>query len=213
MRVHQRIIIVLLGAAFALALCACGETAVSDGTTFALNRDGSVTQTIIGTNEDRIGKNDLTSFVEQQVAAYNPGGGDPPVVLRSCDIDGNRISIELHYASIDDYAAFNHVPAFEGDVEEALTKGFLFGSRFLTNSGLEYSGYTIPVEYPEMRVLVLQEPMNVVIPEKAVLYSDNMKKNEDGSFTISDSDVSGIPDIFQTINIEPSYIVYKASEN
>ena len=63
-----------------------------------------------------------------------------------------------------------------------------------------------------MRVLVLQEPMTVSIPEKAVLYSDNMKKNDDGSYTISDSDVSGIPDIFQTINIEPSYIVYKASD-
>ncbi len=212
MRLPKRIITVLLIAVFALVLCACGETAVSDGTSFVLNRDGSVTQTIVGTNEDQIGQNELSSFVEQQVAAYNPGGGDPSVVLRSCDIDGNRISIELHYASIDDYAAFNHVPAFEGDVEEALTKGFLFGSRFLTSSGLEYSGYTIPVEYPEMRVLVLQEPMTVTIPENAVLYSDNMKKNEDGSFTISDSDVSGIPDIFQTINIEPSYIVYKASD-
>lgn len=208
----KRIATVLSIAVFALALCACGETAVSDGTSFALNRDGSVTQTIIGTNDDSIAQNDLTTFIQQQVEAYASGSEEPPVELKSCDIDGNRISIELHYASIDDYAGFNHVPAFDGDVEEALTKGFLFGSRFLSNSGLEYSGYTIPVEYPEMRVLVLQEPMTVRIPENAVLYSDNMKKNEDGSYTISDSDVSGIPDIFQTINIEPSYIVYKASD-
>ena len=207
-----RLSIVLISVLSALALFGCGSASAPDGTSFVLNRDGSVTQTIIGTNDDMIGRNDLSAFIEQQVEAYASGRDESSVELNSCSIEGNRISIELQYASIDDYADFNHVPAYDGDVEEALTKGFLFGSRFLTDSGLEYSGYTIPVEYPEMRVLVLQEPMTVSIPEKAVLYSDNMKKNDDGSYTISDSDVSGIPDIFQTINIEPSYIVYKASD-
>lgn len=209
MRLKVKKLLIFVAAVSAIfAFSSCGKAPVSDATVFRLNKDGSVTHIIVGNNEDSIDQEELTAYINSQISAYGTGEEDP-VELKSCRADMNGITIEMQYASINDYAAFNNVPAFEGSLEEAVKKGFGFGSGFTSESGLAYSGYTLPVEYPGLKVLVLQEPMNVMIPQDALLVSDNIQKNSDGSYKITASEVGGIPEVFRSVNAEPAYIVYK----
>jgi len=210
MRLKAKKLLIIAAAAAALfAFSSCGKAPASDATVFRLNKDGSVTHIIVEKNEDSIDQEELTAYINSQINAYGTGEEENPVELKSCRADINGITIEMQYASINDYAAFNNVPAFDGSLEEAVKNGFGFGSGFTSESGLAYSGYTLPVEYPGLQVLVLQEPMNVIIPQSALLVSDNIQKNSDGTYKITESEVGGIPEVFRSVNAEPAYIVYK----
>lgn len=206
------VLILLFTAALILASCGGSRRSDPEVTTFELNADGTVIQTIKGTLGDQMTTEGLQGYINEQLTAYSAKNGADRIMLDDLDASGSKVSIRLNYSSIEDYAAFNGVDAFIGTVESAFQKGYSFDRSFKSAAGAAMNGYTVPVEYPGLNVIVLKEAMNVVLPEKPVLVSDDITINDDGSFTIGRSVKSNIPEIFQTVNENVSYIVYKQSE-
>lgn len=193
-------------------LSSCGSKETKpEVTTFKLNEDGTVQQTIIGDLTDGTTVSGLKDYINELIADYTKGEDEAPaVVLESItEMGGDAADIVLSYASIDDYASFNNIDAFVGSIEEAYQKGYHFEKSFVTENKTNISGYMLPAEYPELSVLVLREAMNVILPEKAVIVSDDIAFNDDGSYSISRSVRDDIPEVFQSVNNNCSYIVFK----
>ncbi len=190
-------------------LSACGSGKEASATTFELNKDGSITHTIIETVGEEADENTVRSFIEQLVADYSAAKEEAPVRIDSVRKEPDGIfRVQMTYQSIEDYARFNGVKAFNGSMADALSAGFDFSKLCLADSGLAVSGYTLPAEYPDFSVLILQEAMDVRLPFKAILASEDIVRNDGGSYTISTNTAEGIPDVFQSVNTGYSYLVY-----
>lgn len=205
------ILAVLLFCLIAVNVSGCGSgTASVIETTFQLHEDGSVTHTIIDSYSDSFTEEELASYISEQVSSYVKNTEEPEITLESCGIEnGNEtIKIVMKYASVADYAEFNHVRAFTGWLQDAYKKGCSFSSGFVTNTGTYLPGYLLPVEYPDLNVLVLQEPMKVILPQKPILTSENVTANNDGSYSVLQDQTDAVPTLFQSVNNNPAYLVY-----
>ncbi len=200
--------VLLLIAVSALFVSACSMSPSVTTTTFQLNDDGSVTHTIIDTSS--VDKQSLESYIDDALANYNKDSENPSVVLDSLSVnsESSEIKIVMKYDSVADYASFNNLNAFSGTLTEALKAGYSFEGDFTTAAGISVLGYTLPAEYADLYVLILNEPMNVIIKDKNVYCTGSAVINEDGSYTINESTDSTLPDVFRTTNKEYSYFIY-----
>ena len=205
------ILAVLLFCLIVVFISGCGASGKAAGvTTFELHEDGTITHTIIEDYTDSFSEEELTAYITEQVNSYVKNKEEPEISLNSCSIDtgSGKITVEMSYASVSDYSAFNNVRAFSGWLQDAYKNGCDFSNGFVTNTGTFLPGYILPVEYPDLSVLVVQEPMNIVMPQSAILYSDNITANSDGTYTVLKDQNDAVPEVFQTVNNNAAYLIY-----
>lgn len=204
---------VLLILFIAVLLSGCGgkRTPSPTATTFQLNKDGTVTHTIKEAYTDSFTEEELENYVREQITAYVVSEEEPAVTLEECSIAKEEITIVMNYASIDEYAAFNQVSAYLGDLSSAARAGYSFARGFVTDTGLSVSGFTLPAEYPDLSVLILQESQNVIVPFEPILISDDITVNEDGSYSIAKEKGYDLPEILETVNPGCSYLIYRTA--
>ena len=191
---------------------ACSGSSDVTATTFQLNADGTVTHTVIDTAS--VDESSLRSYIDDALAAYNTDEENPAVELDSLSVksDTPEVRIVMEYDSVSDYAAFNQVSAFSGTLSEALKAGYGFDGLFTTSTGLTVSGYTLPAEYADLNVLILNEPLNVVIKDHDILCTGAATVDENGNYSIEADFDTTLPEVFQTTNSGYSYFVYQSEE-
>lgn len=193
----------------------CGERKLNvSATTLRLNKDGSITHVIIGDNPSGYTQDELFSYVDGLISSYNTDPEQPAVTLDDLTIsgDGSSIRIAMKYLSWYDYTYFNNVPFFVGSIKNALNQGYDFSAVFSADSGLKLSGYTLPAEYPDLNVMVVTEAMDVMLPSDAIMISDTVTRNENGSYTVAKSINENVPEVFQTVNSQYSYLIFKTTQ-
>ncbi len=210
------ILMIFLLSASAMLVSGCGEKKLNvSETTLRLNKDGSLTHVIIDDNPSGYTNDELLSYINGLLASYNTDPEQPAVKLDELTVsaDGSSIKIVMDYLSWYDYTYFNNVPFYVGSIKNALNEGYDFSAVFSADSGLKLSGYTLPAEYPDLNVMVLKEAMDVILPSDAIMISDTVSGNESGGYTIAKTINENVPEVFQTINSQYSYLIFKTTKN
>ena len=81
------------------------------------SKDGQIEETLLESFEESYySKEELISSIEAEVSSYNDGSESALVALESCEVEEQKAVVHMSYASAEDYAAFNHVNVFHGDI-------------------------------------------------------------------------------------------------
>lgn len=207
--------ILLLTCILTLVLASCGSRSGRDeaaATTFELLEDGTVVHTIVEKNTGDYPEEEMKSFFESEIAAYNEPYGEENERISLDDFEireDGTIYASMTYASVADYAAFNDVVCYTGKLKDAVKAGYSFEKDMSAANGGTIVGFTLPAEYPSLNVLVLQESMEVKVPGTITAFSSLVSKSESGNYSIAYAPDERLPEYFRTVNLAPEYIVYK----
>ena len=165
--------IVLLAGILFILLTGCG--AAADNSTVAIDKKGRVTSVIVDSfDKTYYDAEKLESAVEKAASAYNKGQDAKKVSMKQCRYDKKQqeIRLEMEYTSCGDYEAFNQVTLFDGTMAQA-GETYDFEGTFLDAGGNEVAA--VSARYPDARVTVTNEPVDVVTRGKILCVSENVK--------------------------------------
>jgi len=117
---------------------------------------------------------ELKAFVTKEIEAYSKKAGDGKVKLDEVKQKGNKVIMLMTYSGMDQYTAFNKVTAayFNSGIENlklalpATLKNTSNESVTATKEVIQTAGY---------KVLVLNEPYEIVVEGKVKYISENAK--------------------------------------
>ncbi len=117
---------VMLLAMAVLVLVGCGSKEKGAGvSSLSFGKEGEVTHQIVGSFEQNYyDLEGLKSLAAERVEEYCAEHGPESVYLESVKEKGGEVSILCHYATPEDYSAFNYRQLFMGSVEEARKEGY-----------------------------------------------------------------------------------------
>lgn len=106
-------------------LTGCGEVSLQNGTNLQLEKDGGVTVTYIEEfPSDYYSVEELKLMNQAEVDDYNAKHSVPVVEIIDTQTDGNKLTLIMHYNSVDDYGEMNDVVLFGGTVGQAAASGY-----------------------------------------------------------------------------------------
>lgn len=120
---------------------------------------------------------ELKEFVKKEIEAYSKKAGDGKVKLDEIKQRGNKVIMLMTYSGMDQYTAFNKVTAayFNSGIEDlklalpATLKNTSNESITATKEVIQTAGY---------KVLVLNEPYEIIVEGKVKYISENAKMLE-----------------------------------
>jgi hypothetical protein len=123
---------------------------------------------------------ELQDFVDQQVTSYNSEAGAGMVTVDDVEIRNNKAILLLTYAGMDQYCAFNKVTAayFVGGVKSIT---LTLPTTLITAGNEELASTEEVIADTNYRILILNEPYNIMVDGKVRYYSENatlIDKNE-----------------------------------
>lgn len=151
-----------------------------DGTAILAEKEGNITAVVMETlDQSYYDSTELQNLINQEVAEYNASSGAESIVVKEFKVEDQTVSLTMDYVSGVDYAAFNNVTFFTGDVLGAYDAGYDFKTTFqyvekgtVTNSHVtreevlnSYNYYTV----------IMEEPMDLQVEGKIVYASSNVQ--------------------------------------
>lgn len=128
-------IIPVLAAAGMLLLQGCAGGSVTEST-IEISKKGAVTQTSIGTlDADYYDSDELKSYVEDQIDAYNESEdaiGSVKLKKYKYSASDSSVKLVLKFSDDETYADFEQMTFFTGTVEEAKAAGYAFDVTLIT---------------------------------------------------------------------------------
>ncbi|MGN0157472.1 MAG: hypothetical protein ACI39N_09490 [Lachnospiraceae bacterium] len=108
-----------------LFLTGCREENMPEGRTLAIQKDGSITQTIVDDfSMDYYDFDELSQMNREEVEEYNSSVNREAVTIDDMKTDGSKITVIMQYANTDDYIAMTENALFFGTVEQAQKAGY-----------------------------------------------------------------------------------------
>lgn len=156
-------------------LAGCND--IEDVTESTLTVDGKgavITRLVEDFSEDHYLADELKMDIENMVNAYNTQAGGKEISIQEFEVDQGVASVTMKYQSKEAYASFNQVDFFCGSVSEAIQL-YEFPNVFLNKSGEQIDISRILDVKDEAKVVIVQEPMQVLIPGTIVYVSENME--------------------------------------
>ena len=152
------------------------ETAVSIG------KDGAVTAAIIDKlDQSYYDAEELKANVESSVAEYNGAAGEDTITVEKFEVgEEGDVELFMQYASGKDYADFNNVDFYVGDITDGYNNG---GYRFETTFRQVEKGETVGEEIQREEIfagsnhsmIVFSEDMAVEVPGNILYVSSNVE--------------------------------------
>lgn len=198
----------------ALGLIGCGsqdkEAKVSSMT---FGKDGEIVHRIVGDFEaDYYDLEGLKSLAGERMEEYAGEHGKDTVYLESMKEKDGEISIVFHYATADDYSAFNYRELYMGTVEEANGKGYDLDSvAFVSTKGEPIElGFT--EEADSKKILIIEtksgEDLLINLEGKVLYINQSADSGQNVSFAGRKSVM--VSDRAEEENVSAlSYIVYE----
>ena len=160
----------LLSVLLLLSLGGCQKAQDVETTTVSADKKGKIEQMIVEPlGSDDYTAEELEAYISDSLAAYTEEAGSENIKLESCEMKEGTVKIRISYESWSDYMGYNQVACFFGTLEEAQEAGYSFDRNFLDNSGKAAAGATILAHGQEWKILILEEPVQVMVPG-TVLY-------------------------------------------
>lgn len=175
---------------FLLAGCA-EQTKAPTETGLKVEKSGEIVSTIVESFEkEYYSQASLQEMIEDEITSYQKNGA---ITLNKVEVqeteNGNTVTVEITYASGQDYAAFNDTKLFFGTVSEAQAAGYAIPTDLVsvkedrTITSEELDGMK------EKYVFITNESLPVTLPEKVafvtqdteIISSNCIKAREEGA--------------------------------
>lgn len=156
----------------------CGGQKLEDATqsTVTVAKNGKISQLLIeALPSGQYSESDLKNTVTQWIDEYVKQHDKNAVVMDGLEVKEEVAKLRINYSSVEDYKAFNNVDFFTGTVEEAIAAGYEFPNIFINKGGEEVSFTKIRSSCQDEKVIIIQEPLNVLTPDAILYVSSNME--------------------------------------
>lgn len=152
----------------------CGMKDTIDESTIQVNKDQSITGTLVEPfGESYYKLDELESMVNEEVGKYNKSAGDGAVTLGSVEMmDEQTAKVVMTYKAASDYENFNQKTLFVGTVSDAKAKGYAFVEMMAVNGEGTISEAQI-LEKGDSKLVITEEIGNVKVPGKITYLSGN----------------------------------------
>lgn len=121
---------------------------------------------------------ELKEFITKEVELYNKNAGDNKVKIDAVEQRDNKVIMLLTYTGMDQYTAFNKVTAayFNGGIANLKMK---LPATLVNASNESLTGTQEVIQNKGYKVLVLNEPYEIIVDGNVKYYSESAKLLED----------------------------------
>ena len=200
--------LILAAAILAITAAGCKGTAKND-TSIVVKRNGKVAVTSVESfDQDYYDKDELSDYVEEQIAAYTQENDKKSVKLHRLSVKNKKATLTLTYESSEDYASFNDAEFFTGTVPQAMAADYTFDAEFQSVKKGKISGTadrnTI-INDGDLKTVILREEGSVTVPGTIRYVSaENVTVTSKNSVTVARSEEMTEGDLLPLI-----YIIYQ----
>ncbi len=196
----KKLVCLILTFIFLCSLTACSLGKESDISMVQIKEKGPVIETIVEEfDQSYYNIEELESVIQEDITEYNQNLGSENVKLLSCEEKEGKVIVKLEYTEAADYAAFNDIHFFSGQVSEAMSEGYDFSGPFYESESREEMDFDEENDLSDYHVVITDEALNVSTAGK-ILYTG-------GNVNLINSKLAGITQDID--NKEWSYIFYK----
>lgn len=146
----------------------------------SVSKNGTITQVVRENfGEAYYSDEELKNVIDNEVEAYNSANGEKSVRKKRLKIKDQTAELTMSYASYEDYAKFNSIGFYVGDINGAIQAGFAFeGSFYPVSEGksLENTVWgSSLMSGKNYKTIVITEALLVEVPGTIAYVSDNVK--------------------------------------
>lgn len=196
-----------------LTATACSLPTSADSTTITADEFGKVSETIVEARTGDFNEEELREFIEYEVASFNALHEAGAVTLESCKVSGNSVRIKMNYLTWVYYSEFNHVNCFQGTLRQAEEEGYDLDLPFYDSAGTEANADTLRERSNEWKVIIVEEPISVKVPDKILYASDNVtitgRLSADVNTVLSEEHQDSEYSEYAHVSDRNAYIIYK----
>lgn len=186
------------GRFLAVLLCACCMLTGCSGFSpeisgIKIDKKGGITEVIRENfNQSYYSEEELKAQLTSEVESYNSQAGDKAVKSKGLKVKNGVAELTMMYAAFGDYAAFNQVDFYVGDVIGAIQAGYMFEGSFKTVSGGKINeesavwGSEI-IGGTNYKAVVVKGPLLVEVPGSIVYVSANVKVTDKSTAVMDES--------------------------
>lgn len=163
----------LLLAVSVLMLCGCSMRFSAEENAIYVNKSGKIVSAIVESfDKEYYDAEELEGILDQSVVEYNAENGKNSIEVDSFKVGNGQIKVIMNYSSWADYAHFNDVEFFAGQLSDIQGKNYGRNISFVSKDGTE------TVEFDKIDgdyyVILLEEKIVVQTSGKIAYVSDNV---------------------------------------
>ena len=177
-------------------LAGCGSKVPEDDT-ISVDKKGRITCTVVEDfDKDFYDAEELEALIKEDIADYNLNFGQDHLTLKDYEVKDGIAVLQTQFDEAKYYADYSGMTLFTGTVAEARAEGYdLSGECMDANGSLTDLGSMEKAD--ELKVLVLEEAVNVEVPGSIVCVS------RAGNVMITDKKEASVQEA------EQAFIIYK----
>ena len=144
---------------------------MAEETTLTVRSGGDLMFEEVAAVESDTSKQEVVSYAQEQVRAYNEKIGERSVRFKKCSVSDGQVYLKTMYKDAATYADFTGLTCFCGTVEDAGEAGYLFNETFVGvadgKKGKKVSKSDVKKD-GDRQVLILSQPISVAVPSDVV---------------------------------------------
>ncbi|MFI3212056.1 MAG: hypothetical protein R3Y24_01805 [Eubacteriales bacterium] len=190
----KRIIGMLVTFILSMQLLACGSEEVIIESCIQINKDGSITATLIESFEETYYDFDeLCQMNESEVAAFNRTNGEDSILIDEAVFENGQVTLTMTYDSSDTYSAYNEVELFVGTIAEAYHASYDLEVTLYNTAGDEEIGRNEILEMSSKNIVIIEEMYPVYTTGNILYHSQDASVGSNKKFaTISSEEITYI---------------------
>ncbi len=160
--------------AASMLLSGCEKLKDVTTTSVYVSKNGVVTEAIVEDygKDDDYTEDELKAFVEDDIKKFTEERGDAESVkLEKCQIAKDKVEIRMEYGDYQSYADYHGAEFFAGTLDEAKEAGYDFSASFVDSEGKEVSVEDAVKGIKKVRVIVCEEPLEIVTDDPVLCVS------------------------------------------
>ncbi|MDO4804845.1 MAG: hypothetical protein Q4A32_08505 [Lachnospiraceae bacterium] len=203
----RKVMVFMLWALCIFSFIGCGSITTKKQNAMELSGDGKVKASSYGSfDKDYYDAAELKRQIQAAIDEYNAENGDGCIELGKCSKGKDGVFLVISYASTEDYAAFNGVICYAGQLDAAVGAGIVSPAVRITSSDGRLKttvGELNDKEGANIKILAIEEPMVVDVPGEVLYVGEDVLIGKDGICT------AGSESLGDVVLDEPCYILYQ----
>lgn len=187
----------LIGVLAIILLTGCGTKFSADKDTIYVQKKGTIKgANVADFDKEYYSETELSEFITDTVDTYVAKSGDGTVTIQEFAVENGVAHVYLDYAGAEDYAQFNGVEFFAGNILEAKAEGYDIPNAFTAVTDKETTW-----DAEGNKIVIVGQQTQVQVDGTILFVSENAsvtgKNTADVTYDILDEEA------------QPAYIVYK----
>ena len=164
----------------------------------SVSKNGRITEVVRESfDASYYNEEELQSQIESEISDYNSSHDDKSVKKKSLKVENGEAQLRMVYDSYQDYAQFNHVGFYVGNINGAIQAGYAFEGSFLpvsdgkTAEGSSIWGSSL-MSGKNYKTIVVNEALLVDVPGTICYVSEGVKVTGKSEAVTENTDTSYI---------------------